>query len=94
MTASSSTIISRRSLNVSKKKREIDLGNVIDALQKGDNAVIIAFFEQGYAPEKAPSFIKLLLDIEELNDKYFLWKMGLLGPNGLIRRRKNIVNHV
>jgi hypothetical protein len=89
MNAFSSSTVSRLSRKVRKKKREVDLGNVIEALQNKDNSVIVAFFEQGYTPEKAPSFIKLLLDIEELNDKYFFWKMGLLGPNGIIRKKQN-----
>ena len=64
-----------------KENLQVDLGNVSEALEQENNKVIIAFFNQGYVPEKAPGFVGMVLGVEgleKLNEKYELWKMGLL----------------
>ena len=71
----------QKQTKLKKEKLRVDLGNVSEALEQENDNVIIAFFNQGYAPEKAPGFIGMVLGVEgleKLNEKYELWKMGLL----------------
>lgn len=60
-----------------KRKVPFDLGNIAQALERNDEAFLIEYFKAGYTPEKTQNWMRMIVDLDRLNEKYYLWKDGL-----------------